>query len=169
MAHVSAQTHDIAEYQVVLHATQQLQAQQQQLYTDAQVQRARAEAESRTEVLAEMIQATRIDPAAIEQHAISVANDVAQTQGRAVAEAHAAQHAKFSDIRMAEAFKQMEIQLHTRLEQQMREVPTAHMEQVRTEVRQAVEAQGQELIKLVQRKLDDFQIQTTSQLEHTQI
>ncbi|KAF1782662.1 hypothetical protein GQ600_11041 [Phytophthora cactorum] len=133
MAHVSAQTHDIAEYQVVLYATQQLQAQQQQLYTEAQVQQARAEAESRTEVLAEMIQATRIDPAAIEQHAISVANDVAQTQGRAVAEAHAAQHAKFSDIRMAEAFKQMEIQLHTRLEQQMREVPTAHMEQVQIE------------------------------------
>ncbi|GMF39207.1 unnamed protein product [Phytophthora fragariaefolia] len=31
IAHVSAQTHGIAEYQVRLHATQQLQAQQQQL------------------------------------------------------------------------------------------------------------------------------------------
>ncbi|KAF4141359.1 hypothetical protein GN958_ATG09465 [Phytophthora infestans] len=46
-AHVSAQTHDLAAYQVQLQTTQQLQAQQKQLYTEARVQQARAEAESR--------------------------------------------------------------------------------------------------------------------------
>ncbi|KAK1947709.1 hypothetical protein P3T76_001719 [Phytophthora citrophthora] len=100
LAHVSAQAHDIVEYQVQLHANQQLQAQQQQLYTEFQVQKARAEAEQRTQALTDMIYASRIDPAALEEHvnsklqsAISVANDVAQNQARVVAEAHTAQHA----------------------------------------------------------------------------
>ncbi|KAG2985413.1 hypothetical protein PC120_g24055 [Phytophthora cactorum] len=88
MAHVSAQTHDIAEYQVVLHATQQLQAPAAALHRGSGTAgTCRSRVKNR---------------------------DVAQTQGRAVAEDHAAQHAKFSDIRMAEAFKQMEIQLQTR-------------------------------------------------------
>lgn len=78
------------------------------------MQQAREEAERRTETLAEMIRATHID-ASLEhyvnsklQSAISVANDVAQTQARAVAETHAAQHAQVIDIRMPEAFKQLE-------------------------------------------------------------
>ncbi|GMF39208.1 unnamed protein product [Phytophthora fragariaefolia] len=123
-------------------------------------------------VLAEMIRATRIDPAALEHHvntklqsAISAANDVAQTQARAVAEAHAVQHAEENDIRMAEAFKQLEIQLHANLEYRIRDVLTAHMEQVDAAIRLAIAAQGHEIVKLVQDQLDAFEKDITARIE----
>ncbi|KAG7390843.1 hypothetical protein PHYBOEH_006901 [Phytophthora boehmeriae] len=97
IAHVSPQTQGLANYQAQIHASQQLQAQQLQLYTEARVQQARVEAQSRTDALLEMIRASQIDPAALEEHvnsklqsAIAVATDMAQNQARAVVEAHAA-------------------------------------------------------------------------------
>ncbi|KAE9011411.1 hypothetical protein PR003_g4031 [Phytophthora rubi] len=82
---------------------------------------------------------------------------MAQTQARAVAEAHAVQHAEANDIRMPEAFKQLEIQLHAHLDHRMRDVLTAHMEQVDAAIRLAIEAQGQEIVKLMQNQLDAFE------------
>ncbi|GMF47654.1 unnamed protein product [Phytophthora fragariaefolia] len=119
-----------------------------------------------------MIRATRIDPAALEHHvntklqsAISAANNVAQTEARAVAEAHAVQHAEENDIRGAEAFKQLEIQLHATLAHRMRDVLTAHMEQVDTAIRLAIAAQGQKIVKLVQDQLDAFEKDIAARIE----
>lgn len=44
----------------------------------------------------------------------------------------------------------MEMQRHTRFEQQMRVMIAAEIDQLRTEVRQSVEDQGQVLTKLIQ-------------------
>ncbi|ETL78147.1 hypothetical protein L917_20996 [Phytophthora nicotianae] len=105
IAYFSAQAHDLASHQVQLHVNQQLNFQQQQLYTEARVQEARAEDESRTEALAQMIRSTQIDPVALELHvnsqlqsAISAANNVAHSEARAAVKAHAVQHAHISDV-----------------------------------------------------------------------
>ncbi|ETP38712.1 hypothetical protein F442_13753 [Phytophthora nicotianae P10297] len=94
IAHVRTQAQDIADCQRQLYASQQFQAQQQQLYTESRVQQARDEAEQRSLVFAETIRSTQIDPMAIGQHvniqlqsAIAAANDLAEAQTRAVFEA----------------------------------------------------------------------------------
>ncbi|KAL3663320.1 hypothetical protein V7S43_011728 [Phytophthora oleae] len=171
MAHVSVQAEGIAANQLQLHVNQQIMA-QQQLYTEAQVQQAQAEAASRTNVLVVMKRETRIDPVALEQHvnsklesAISVANDVAQAQAQALAEAHAVQHAQVSDVRLAEAFKELEGRLHTSLDRRMRELLVAHMDQVEAEIRLAIATQGREIIKLVEKQFGEFQTQIALQME----
>ncbi|ETO66357.1 hypothetical protein F444_16484 [Phytophthora nicotianae P1976] len=140
IAHVSAQAQDIAECQRQLHASQQFQAQQQQLYTESRFQQARDEAEQRSLVLAEMIRKTQIDHMAIEQHvnaqlqsAIAAANDVAEAQARAVVEAHTVQHEHKADVRMTETFQRLHDQLHASMEQRMQDVLKAHAEQASVE------------------------------------
>ncbi|KAK1939438.1 hypothetical protein P3T76_008822 [Phytophthora citrophthora] len=122
----------------------------------------------------DMMRESRIDSVALEervnsrlQSAISVANDVAQTQAQAVAEAHAVEHAHISHVRFTERFKQLENQLQASLDQRMREVLTAHIEQVEAEISLAITTQGREIMKLVEKQFYEFQKQVTVQLEES--
>lgn len=74
-----------------------------------------------------------------------------------MAEAHAVQYSQVSDVRMAEAFAQVRDKLHASLDQRMRDVLIAHMEQVSAEIRLTVATQGQEIMKMVERQFGDFQ------------
>ncbi|KAL3659067.1 hypothetical protein V7S43_015951 [Phytophthora oleae] len=153
MAHVSVQAQGIAANQLQLRVNQQILA-QQQLYTESQAQQAQAEAASRTNVLVDMIRETRIDPVALEQH----------TQAQAVAEAHAVKHAQGSDVRFAEPFKELEGQLHASLFRRMRELLTAHMDQVEAEIRLVIATQGREIVKVVEKQFGEFQNQIAVQM-----
>ncbi|KAF4143115.1 hypothetical protein GN958_ATG07694 [Phytophthora infestans] len=161
IAHVSAQAQDIAECQLQLLTSQQLQAQQQQLYTESRVQQARDEAEQRTLALAEMIRSTQIDPTAIEQHvntqlqsAIAAANDVAQAQARATVEAHAVHQAHVADVRMTETLQRLQEQLYASMEQCVQDVLKAHVEQVSAEIRLTMAAQCREILKGVEEQIN---------------
>ncbi|KAG1698740.1 hypothetical protein DVH05_014695 [Phytophthora capsici] len=141
IAHVSAQAQGIVENQVQLHANQQLQAQQQQQYTETQVQQARIEAKMRTDELADMIQANTIDPVALENHVKTQLQSVivaANTDARAAAEEHLNKKTQATDLKMAAVLELFETQLRTNVETHVRQVLTAHMEQVGAEIRLAI-------------------------------
>ncbi|ETP44866.1 hypothetical protein F442_08605 [Phytophthora nicotianae P10297] len=119
-----------------------------------------------------MIRATRIDPVAVEHHvnsklqsAIRAVNDVAQTQARAVVEAHSAQHAQVNDMRMTQALESMEDRLRKALEERMQELVAVRMEHLEAEIRLAIVKQGEEILPSVGRQIVDVQQQTAAQLE----
>ncbi|KAL3663714.1 hypothetical protein V7S43_011129 [Phytophthora oleae] len=119
-----------------------------------------------------MIRSTQIDLVALELHvssqlqlAISAVNNVAQSEARAAAEAHAVQHAHMSDVRMQEGFKQLQHQLHTNFEQRMREVLSAHMEQVNAEIQLTIATQDKEMLKIMQQQMAAFQQEMSTHLD----
>ncbi|KAF4131756.1 hypothetical protein GN958_ATG19050 [Phytophthora infestans] len=174
IAHVSAQALDIAECQLQVHTSQQLQTQQLQLYTESRVQQARDEAEQRTLALAEMIRSTQIDPTAIKQHvntqlqsAIAATNDVAQAQARSTVEAHAVHQAHVADVRMTETFQRLQEQLYASMEQCIQDVLKAHVEQVSAEIRLTMAAQCREILKGVEEQINAIKTDTTTAMEQT--
>ncbi|KAG1707885.1 hypothetical protein DVH05_024536 [Phytophthora capsici] len=66
---------------------------------------------------------------------------------------------------MAAVLEQFENQLRTNVETHVRQVLTAHMEQVGAEIRLAIATQGQELRKMLQEDLAAFQKHITAQLD----
>ncbi|KAK1947708.1 hypothetical protein P3T76_001718 [Phytophthora citrophthora] len=66
---------------------------------------------------------------------------------------------------MAEAVQQLKTQLHASLDERMREILTAQMEQVGAEIRLAIARQGQYILAQVKCQIDDFQQTTTAQIE----
>ncbi|KUF90921.1 hypothetical protein AM587_10011129 [Phytophthora nicotianae] len=172
IAHVPAQAQDIADCQRQLYASQQFQAQQQQLYTESRVQQARDEAEQRSLVFAETIRSTQIDPMAIGQHvniqlqsAIAAANDLAEAQTRAGFEAQTLQHAHKAGVRMPETFQRVQDQFHASMEQRIQDVLKAHREQGSVEIRLAIAAQDQEILKAVKEQIKAVKKDNTTQME----
>ncbi|KAG1707444.1 hypothetical protein DVH05_026642 [Phytophthora capsici] len=112
IAHVSAQARGIVANQVQLHANQQLQQQQQ--YTETQVQKARIEAKVRTDELAAMIQANTIDSVALENRVnTQLQSDIvaANTEARAAAEEQLNKKTQATDLKMTAGLEQFETQL----------------------------------------------------------
>ncbi|ETN15029.1 hypothetical protein PPTG_07247 [Phytophthora nicotianae INRA-310] len=109
---------------------------------------------------------------AIEQHvnaqlqsAVAAANDVAEAQARAVVGAHTIQHAHNADVRMTETFQRLHDQLHASMEQRIQDVLKAHAEQVSVEIRLAIAAQGQEILKAVKEQIKAVKKDNTTQVE----
>ncbi|KAG1686674.1 hypothetical protein DVH05_006403 [Phytophthora capsici] len=114
-----------------------------------------------------MIQGNTINPVALENHVNTQLQSVivaANTEARAAAEEHLNKKTQTTDLKMATVLEQFETQLRANVETHVRQVLTAHMEQVGAEIRLAIATQGQELRTMFQEDLAAFQKHTTAQL-----